>query len=100
MEPDPRFSKALDFTRTESLCMQVWLEAVQVGELAHAQKILNTGLLAEHYRSLLPDLLSDAGRGELATLSALNADFAGAVQEFRARHPRVAPPQDDRGLPI
>lgn len=82
----PHVEKVVDFTRTEDIGLRVWLEAVLIGEFALAQRILTTCLLAEHYRSVLPDSLSDAGAEELEILTDLQGDFDRALQAFRDRN--------------
>lgn len=105
---DPKLGKAKDFTSETSpkggevRTLEVWLiialsaarlignETAQaivrainknpVGSLAG--RSLETGLLAEHYRSLLPDDLADATDEERETLDALRARFEAVVQEF------------------
>lgn len=82
---DPILAKTDDFTfgrRGEVRTMQVWLQAVLVGELRIADTILKTGLRAEHYRSLLPNDLRDATPEQRETLEDLTGALDRAIQEF------------------
>lgn len=85
MARDPILDKAIDFTKTEDICLAVWLEAVLVGEFALARDILQKGLLAEHYRSLLPNELKEATPDQLETLARLNKEFDETLKRFRDR---------------
>jgi len=88
---DPILTKTDDFTtgrRGEVRTMQVWLQAVLVGELRIADNILRTGLRAEHYRSLLPNDLNDATPAQLTTLEELTVALDRAVREFEGTFDR------------
>ena len=88
MSSDPILKKTDEFTtgpQGEVRTMQVWLQAVLAGELRVADKILRTGLRAEHYRSLLPNNLNEATPDQLTTLDALTQAQDAAVKEFEQR---------------
>lgn len=85
---DPILKKTDEFTtgaQGEVRTMQVWLQAVLTGELRLADKVLRTGLRAEHYRSLLPNDLNEATLDQRATLDALTKAQDAAVREFESR---------------
>lgn len=78
--------------------MKEWLIAALGGDVESAQEILDAGLLAEHYRSLLPDELKDAQPAQLDQLAVLDGAFGQSIKRARERRGRVRLPQDDRDL--
>lgn len=92
---DEKLSKAIDFTILEDDCLAEWLEAVLRGRLEIARRLLREGLMAEHYRSLLPDVLDEndeATVAQRAVLSALRARFLKVREEFRGRDEQADEP--------
>lgn len=85
---DSQLAKAIDFTVLEDDCLAEWLEAVLRGRLDIARRLLREGLMAEHYRSLLPDVLDEndqASAEQRRVLLALRERFLKVREEFRAR---------------
>ncbi len=68
---DYRFEKAVAFTETEVLVLEVWLDAEKAGEDELAHKVLRAGLLAEHYKSLLAENPGQITDHESAVLTGL-----------------------------
>ncbi len=63
--------KAEQFTDTEVVCLEAWLRAAEDGNAEKARAVLRTGLLAEHYKSLLsedPAQITEAQAGRLQHL--------------------------------
>ncbi len=71
--------KAEEFTRTEVVCLTAWLVAAEGGDLESARLILRTGLLAEHYRSLLSEDPAQITVGQSITLKGLLDEFNRAL---------------------
>ncbi len=85
-EPDLVLVKAEAFTDIEVVCLESWEAAVNAGHPDKAHEILRTGLLAEHYRSLLseePELITDA---QSAQLRFLLEQFNRALREVDPSH--------------
>lgn len=80
MDPDLILLKAEDFTRTEVVCLEAWLSAAQAGEAEKAHQILRTGLLAEHYRSLLSEDPGQITVAQSAQLKELLDEFNRALR--------------------
>jgi hypothetical protein len=53
MAQDLLLSKVQEFTSIEDVTLEAWIQAAEAGDAALSHDILNGGLLAEHYRSLL-----------------------------------------------
>lgn len=74
LQPDPLLEKAREFTNDEVTCLTAWIKAYTAGDPVQAEKILQTGLLPEHYRSLLTEFgeqavpVTDAQIGTLTVL--------------------------------
>lgn len=82
--------KAEEFTRIEVVCLEAWLAAAQRGELQKAHNVLRTGLLAEHYRSLLHEDPQQWTSGQGTTYLDLLEQFDRALREIgddRGTHP-------------
>lgn len=87
---DEKLAKGIDFTILEDDCLAEWLEAVLRGRLGIGRELLREGLMAEHYRSLLNDVLDEndeATAEQRRVLSALRARFLKVREEFRGRNP-------------
>lgn len=87
---DPFFTKAREFTDVEIKTLDAWLEAVTLSRRYHgfdvlATRILNDGLLLEHYISLLnadPDERTDQQNEKLI---ALRNAFEQTLSDFTAK---------------
>ena len=87
-------AKVKKFTDTESVAMKEWLRAVLTGRLVIAEKLYDTGVLLEHWQSVLdpdPDKHSDEEKAEEARLQ---RDFDAALKEFRGDAGEPPVPQD------
>jgi len=85
---DEKLAKGIDFTILEDDCLAEWLEAVLMGRLRIARELLREGLMAEHYRSLLNDVLDEndeATAEQRRVLAELRARFLRVREEFRGR---------------
>lgn len=89
----PLLEKAVDFTNIEDVCLAVWLEAVLRNQFVVARAILRSGLLAEHYRSLLPNDLADATEDQRETLERLHARFRADLADFQGPRPAPGEPE-------
>lgn len=86
---DEKLSKAIDFTILEDDCLAEWLEAVLRGQLSIARRLLRAGLMVEHYRSLLDDVLDEndeASAAQRVVLNNLRVRFRLVREEFRRRN--------------
>lgn len=72
--------KAEDFTKTEVVTLEAWLSAALAGDFEKAHVILRTGLLAEHYRSLLSEDPGQITEAQAAKLDELLREFDRALQ--------------------
>ena len=77
---DQILEKAEEFTTTEVLCLERWLTDALRGDSDVARKILRTGLLAEHYRSLLSEDPTQITEAQSQTLRELQLEFERALQ--------------------
>jgi hypothetical protein len=55
IQPSLKLDHAQSFTVREIRTLGTWFTAAQAGDIGTAGRILSTGLLAEHYESLLAD---------------------------------------------
>lgn len=95
---DPQFDKAIDFTTGrpgESQVMKLWLQGVLVGELRLAASVLDEGLLAEHYRSLLPADLSEATQEQRDLLEEQTRKAEAAQKRLRDKLDQKDRERDD-----
>jgi len=70
-QPDLKLSHAREFTNHEDKTLDAWLVAENAGLDEIAAEILDTGLMLEHYTSLLdndPDKRSNAQKEQLLRL--------------------------------
>ena len=82
MAEDLILRKAEEFNRTEVIALEGWLVAAQAGEPAKARAILRTGLLAEHYRSLLSEDPAEIPVEQSDQLIELLREFDRALQQI------------------
>ena len=80
MAEDLLLLKAEEFTRTEVVCLEQWLRAAEAGQGGNARAILRTGLLAEHYRSLLHEDPGQITEAQSSKLKELLDEFNRALQ--------------------
>ena len=76
-QDDPLLQKAREFTNDEVPTLEAWLEARLAGDKVSANRILQTGILSEHYRSLLTMMGEESVPitvQQLSTLDALRTD--------------------------
>ena len=81
---DHIFDKAREFTDTENLALEAWLIADGVGRYALAFQLLDTGLMFEHYRSLLAADPAEFTEKERAQLDTLRTAFQASLDVFNA----------------
>lgn len=72
--------KAEAFTQTEVVCLEAWLRAAQEGSADKARAILRTGLLAEHYLSLLKEVPGERTAEQSERLDHLQREFGRALE--------------------
>ncbi len=65
------YEKAVAFTQTEIVVLEAWEDAIKNNEPELAHRILAAGLLAEHYKSLLPEDLSKVTNAQSERLTFL-----------------------------
>lgn len=85
-------AKAAEFTVTEVVTMQLWLEGVLRGQLNLADELIRDGLDFEHYRSLIPAdeaEWSEFEKGRHETLRAAFTDVVGRFRQAMAPNQRV-----------
>jgi len=71
--------KAQSFTGREITTLQEWLIAANANLLGTASRILSTGLLAEHFESLLPEDPTARTQAMTDALAVLRTDADAAV---------------------
>ena len=81
-----KLTKAVDFTNIEIRDLIVWLLLVLGGDDEHAGRVLATGLLYEHYRSLLADDPADFTAEEAAILGKLAQAFEDSLNTVSPAH--------------
>jgi len=77
---DLLLKKAEAFTDIETVCLEAWLTADQSGQPKKAHEILRTGLLAEHYKSLLDADPAKVTSDQSAQLTTLLDEFTRALR--------------------
>ena len=76
---DPKLDHATSFTVREIRTLGIWFTAAQAGDIGTAGRILSTGLLAEHYESLLDDDPTKRTPDQVATLAKLSAEADASI---------------------
>jgi len=96
-----KFDQLLDkvkiFTDTEDVCLAVWLEAVLRGRFAVAREILRTGLLLEHWQSLIPEDRENADEDYFVAERKFEELFKRALDKFNAQPSAEETAEDERG---
>jgi hypothetical protein len=91
---DPLLVKARGFTEVEIPCLAEWLREVLAGNLAKADAILRTGLLLEHYESLLSENASQITPEQRAVRALLQSQFNDALKMPDNSEPAPVPVPD------
>lgn len=79
-------TKAVEFTNIEIRDLIVWLLLVLGGDDEHAGRVLATGLLYEHYRSLLPNDPGEFTAEQSAILGKLAQAFEDSLNTVSPAH--------------
>jgi len=87
---DLKGSHAREFTNHELLTLRVWFDLDSAGLDDLAEKLLNAGLMLEHYTSLLDNDASKRSAGEAAGQSQLDFAFREVLNEANVALANVA----------
>ncbi len=86
---DMKLTHAREFTDIEDSVLDIWLELENAGLESEARAVLDTGLMWEHYTSLLDNDPDKRAMHEIVNAAALATKFNAAVavgqQAMRSR---------------
>lgn len=93
MAEDLHLSHAREFTDIENVTLRIWFDLDQAGLEREAAEVLDTGLMFEHFTSLLPSDPSMRTPEQMTTQRRLQLLLDDAIRRGRealsAHHPNV-----------